>query len=69
MSHPSPDQPPVKPERSVEDVLWSRVERKRDKIRAEISRNRTGGHKIPTWVLTAILGLFLAGWLIIILTK
>lgn len=69
MTHSSPDQPPVKPERSVEDVLWGRVERKRDKIRAEIARNRSGGHKIPTWVLATILGVFLVGWLIVILTN
>jgi hypothetical protein len=62
-----PGQP--KPERSVEDVLWGRVERKRERIRAEIQRNRQGGHKIPTWVLAAVLGLLLAGWLYLIITS
>jgi len=64
MTHPSPDQPP--PERSAEDVLWGRVRRRRDRIRAEIERNRAGGHRIPTWVLAAILGIILLGWLYLI---
>jgi hypothetical protein len=72
MTHPSPDQPPPgepRPERSVEDVLWGRVQRKRARIRSEIDRNRAGGHKIPTWVLATVLGLILAGWLIVIVTN
>jgi hypothetical protein len=62
-----PDQP--ESERSVEDVLWGRVQRKRDRIRAELERNRVGGHKIPTWVLAAILALILVGWLLLIVTS
>ena len=64
-----PDQPPPgadKPERTFEDVMWGRVERKRERIRAEIRRNREGGHKVPTWVLALILFLLLAGWLYLI---
>jgi hypothetical protein len=65
-----PDQPPAeKRERTAEDVMWGRVERKRDRIRAEIHRNRAGGHRIPTWVLAVVLALFLAGWLFLILTS
>jgi hypothetical protein len=67
-----PDQPPPgadKPERTFEDVMWGRVERKRERIRAEIRRNREGGHKVPTWVLAAILALLLAGWLYLIVTS
>ncbi len=67
-SHEPGQQPPgEKRERTFEDVMWGRVERKRDKIRREIERNRQGGHKIPTWVLAAILGLLLLGWLYLIL--
>lgn len=58
-----------KPERSVEDVLWGRVERKRARIRAEIRRNREGGHKVPTWVLATVLGVLLAGWVYLIITS
>jgi hypothetical protein len=67
MTQHSPDQPP--PERSGEDVRWSRLERKRDRIRAEIQRNRAGGHKIPTWVLAGLLGLILVGWLYLVVTS
>ena len=66
-----PDQPPPgadKPERTFEDVMWGRVERKRERIRAEIRRNREGGHKVPTWVLAVILAAFLAGWLYLLVT-
>jgi len=62
-----PGQP--KRERSLEDVMWGRVERKRERIRAEIKRNREGGHKVPTWVLATVLGLLLAGWIYLIITS
>ncbi|MEV6597525.1 hypothetical protein AB0M36_11745 [Actinoplanes sp. NPDC051346] len=71
MTQPShePDQRPPgdKPERTVEDVMWSRVERRRERIRSQIQRNREGGHKVPTWVLATILGLLLLGWLYLII--
>jgi hypothetical protein len=50
------------------DQPLSRVERRRERIRAQVQRNREGGHKIPTWVLAVVLGLFLIGWLWLILT-
>ena len=67
MTHPTPDQP--EPERTSQDVLWGRAERKRARIRAEIQRNRAGGHRIPTWVLAVALGVILLGWLILIVTS
>jgi hypothetical protein len=67
MTQQPPDQPP--PERSVEDVRWSRLERKRDRIRTEVQRNRAGGHKIPTWVLSVLLGLIVSGWIYLIVTR
>lgn len=73
MTSPHPDQPPPPgaepPERSYEDVMWGRVERKRDRIRAEIQRNRQGGHKVPTWVLAVAVAALLVGWLFLILTS
>lgn len=60
---------PDQPERSAEDVAWVRVQRKRERIRAEIARNRRGGHKVPTWILAAILGLFVIGWVVLLLTS
>ena len=59
----------TKPERTAEDVFWGRVQRKRDRIRSEIRRNRDGGHKVPTWVLAAVLGFVLLGWLLLILSR
>jgi hypothetical protein len=52
-----------KPERTAEDVAWGRLNRRRERIRTEIRRNRAGGHRIPTWVLATVVGLFLLGWI------
>ncbi len=45
------------------------VGRRRERIRAEIRRNRAGDHKIPTWVLAAVLGLIVLGWVSLIVTR
>jgi hypothetical protein len=58
--------PEQKPERSVEDVMWGRLERRKARIRAQIDRDRQGGHKIPTWVMAAVLGLLVLGWLYLV---
>jgi hypothetical protein len=50
-------QPDQQPEHTAEDVAWGRVQRKQEKIRAEIERNRAGGHRVPTWALAALLGI------------
>ena len=42
-------------------------QRRRDKFVAEIQRNRQGGHRIPTWVLTLVLVAMLAAWAAVIL--
>jgi hypothetical protein len=63
-----PGRPPPDPrERTHEDVVRGRLQRRRERIVAEVRRSRAGGHRIPTWVLTAILGLLLLGWLYLIL--
>jgi hypothetical protein len=74
MSQQPPDRPPhpspaQKRERTAEDVMWGRVERKRERIRTEIMRNRAGGHRIPTWVLAVVLGLLVIGWAYLIFTN
>jgi hypothetical protein len=63
-----PDQhlPGERPERTAEDVRWGRVERRRERIRAQVRQARGGGHKVPTWVLATVLGLLLLGWLYLI---
>jgi hypothetical protein len=43
------------------------LERRRDKIAAEVARNRQGGHKVPTWVLAAVLLLIVGAWATLIL--
>ncbi|MCW3816093.1 hypothetical protein ONA91_16750 [Micromonospora sp. DR5-3] len=48
-------------ERGAEKLNW--IDRRREKIRAEIERNRRGEHKVPTWVLGAVLVLIVVGWL------
>jgi len=57
------------PERTAEDVAWGRVQRKRERIRSEVRRNRAGGHKVPTWVMAAALGVILAGWIYLLVTS
>ncbi|MEV0002737.1 hypothetical protein AB0H28_10665 [Micromonospora sp. NPDC050980] len=45
----------------TEKLTW--MDRRRAKIRAEVERNRRGDHKVPTWVLAAVLVLVVVGWL------
>lgn len=42
------------------------MERRREKIRAEIERNRRGEYTVPTWVLVVALIAILVGWAAII---
>ncbi|GAB2576162.1 hypothetical protein Aab01nite_13440 [Paractinoplanes abujensis] len=51
------------------DQPSGRAERRRERIRAEIRRNRNGGHRVPTWVLAAILAVVLVGWLLLVVTS
>jgi hypothetical protein len=50
------------------DEQWGRLHRRRERIRAEIRRNRAGGHRVPTWVLAAVLAAILLGWLWLIMS-
>ncbi|WNM39541.1 hypothetical protein RMN56_31300 [Micromonospora halotolerans] len=45
----------------TEKLNW--VERRREKIRAEVERNRRGEYAVPTWVLAAALVLIVVAWL------
>ncbi|MEU4567868.1 hypothetical protein [Micromonospora sp. NPDC023956] len=42
------------------------VERRRQKIRDEIERNRRGEYTVPTWVLTLALVAMVGGWLALV---
>lgn len=44
-----------------------RWERRREKIRNEIERNRRGDYKIPTWVLAALLVAIVVAWAAVII--
>jgi hypothetical protein len=51
------------PEESGRPGFW---QRRREKMVAEIERNRAGGHRIPTWVLALALVAMLAAWAAVI---
>ena len=42
-------------------------QRRRDKVVAEIERNRRGEYAVPTWVLAAILIAIVAAWAAVII--
>ncbi len=52
------------PYASLTHLKVNRAQRRRERISAELARNREGGHRIPTWVMVAtcvtILGAFAA---------
>ncbi|MFJ6197491.1 hypothetical protein [Micromonospora sp. NPDC092111] len=48
----------------TERLNW--IERRREKIRAEVERNRRGEYTVPTWVLVVALVAIVVGWLALI---
>lgn len=62
-----PDDPALRHLERPEDVPLNRVQRRRQKIRNEIERNRRGEYSVPTWVLALALVLLVAGWLALVL--
>ena len=57
-----PNEDPVPLNLFGEPVTRSRLERRRNKIREEVARDRRGEYKIPTWVLVLCLVLFVGAW-------
>ncbi|KXK60890.1 MULTISPECIES: hypothetical protein [Micromonospora] len=55
-------------DRSSDDDAKPRnwVDRRREKIRAEIERNRRGEYTVPTWVLAVALAAMVGAWLALI---
>jgi hypothetical protein len=45
------------------------VARRRDRLTAEVRRNREGGHRVPTWLLAVILAVVVAGWLYLVIVN
>jgi len=63
---PPKDELPDAPFDTSPKAKASRLERRRNKIVAEIERNRRGDYVVPTWVLTALLVLIIAGFVFLI---
>ncbi len=61
--------PAAKPDRVDSDDRLGRIERKRERIRAELDRNQVGGHRIPTWVMACALGLIVVVWILLLVTS
>ncbi|HEX7746506.1 MAG TPA: hypothetical protein VF462_14740 [Micromonosporaceae bacterium] len=59
--------PPDGAERAPQQARVSRLERRRQKIVDEITRNRRGEYTVPTWVLLLALLLVVGGWLALVL--
>jgi hypothetical protein len=49
------------PEERTPQQRKSRLDRRREKIAAEIQRNRRGEYTVPTWVLAVLLVAIIAG--------
>jgi hypothetical protein len=47
--------------------MASWLDRRRERVVEEILRNRRGDHKIPTWVLTALLAAIVIAWVALII--
>ncbi|MFC7530793.1 hypothetical protein [Actinoplanes sp. GCM10030250] len=67
----APGQPdlPDPPERTDSEVRFRRVERRREKVYQQVQQAKHGRHWVPTWLLAAVLGLLVAGWLYLIITS
>ncbi|MGC1210078.1 MAG: hypothetical protein WA890_02265 [Micromonospora sp.] len=48
----------------TEKLNW--IDRRREKIRSEIERNRRGEYTVPTWVLATALIVIVGAWLALI---
>jgi hypothetical protein len=42
------------------------IERRQQKVREEIARNRRGEYTVPTWVLALTLALIVGGWVALV---
>ena len=67
MAHPNPSGPPGTPGPDRQSEKLSYLERRREKIRAEIERNRRGEYTVPTWVLALALAAIVGGWLALVI--
>ncbi|BCJ56457.1 hypothetical protein Asp14428_79320 [Actinoplanes sp. NBRC 14428] len=66
---PGQDPPADKPGRSVEDFLRARAERRRERIRGQLARDRQGDHLVPTWVMAVAVAAMVLGWLYLVISS
>ncbi|GAA1596154.1 hypothetical protein [Actinoplanes couchii] len=59
---------PEQPERSELEVRNRLVDRRKERIRQQIAKNRAGDYTVPTWVLTLLLVALIGGWALLIFT-
>jgi hypothetical protein len=67
MSH-QPGRPSDPAKRSLEEAMRARAQRRRERVHADIRRNRKGDHRVPTWVLAVVAGMILAAFVYVIVT-
>jgi hypothetical protein len=65
MSH-QPGPPSDSGKRSFDEARRARAQRRRERVQADMRRNRDGDHRIPTWVLAVVAGVILAGFVYVI---
>jgi hypothetical protein len=56
------ESPQPKPDAEQRPGRFGLFSLRREKIAAEIARNRRGEYAVPTWVLALVLVLFVAAW-------
>jgi hypothetical protein len=60
------DQPPESPQPARR--IWPAwIYHRRDRIVAEVERNRRGEYVVPTWALAALLVAIVAGWALLVI--
>ncbi len=67
MTHPNPSGPPGGPGPDQHSEKLNYLQRRREKIREEIERNRRGEYTVPTWVLALALVAIVGGWLALVI--
>ena len=55
-------EPYNRPKRSFDESMRARREKRRERIRTELNRNREGGHRFPTWAMAVILAVIVLAW-------
>jgi hypothetical protein len=60
------EQPRDSTDYTEQQARQSWINRRRDRIVAEIQRNRRGEYKVPTWVLAVLLVVIVASWVALI---